>query len=524
MMRQFLRTSAQSEAKPLVHFWSFCVGAGRANEGLRANWLDHLRLAVKECGFQYIRFHGIFHDDMFVYRKQNGREVYNWQYLDELFDRLLAIGIRPFVELGFTPSDMASGTATQFWWKGNTTPPRDFGKWAGLVDKAARHWIDRYGLAEVRRWYFEVWNEPDLEAFWHGTKSRYFELYRVTVRALKAVDAGLRVGGPATSNFVPDDRFAGETEDPAKQMTFRDRNIDAAQWRAVWVEDFLKFCAREKLPLDFISTHPYPTDFALDGHGEYRGLSRNVNATRDDLKWLRDLVDRSPYPNAEIHLTEWNSSPSPRDHSHDYLPAAAYVVKANIESSGLVDSLSYWTFTDVFEESGAGDSIFHGGFGMINFQGVVKPTFHAYRFLNLLGDEELTRGNGWIATRHSHSGKLSLLAYNYPEEVSSTVPMAANPEAAEAIQAKGSPMGFSVELYDLQSGARFIVETVDDKHGFAIPMWRAMGRPEPPAREEAERLREAAFATRKEYFTADGGKLSLRLELAPWSIVSIREE
>lgn len=297
----------------LNHFWSFCVGAGRANEGLGANWQEQLLFAVKECGFKYIRFHGLFHEDMFVYRKLNDKEIYNWQYIDELFDRLLEIGIKPFVEFGFCPVDMASGDKTQFWWKGNVTPPQDYNKWGELITKALTHWIARYGLEEVRKWYFEVWNEPDLSGFWDGTKSQYFELYRVTVNAVKGIDSLLRVGGPATSNFVPDDRFAGEREDFTKHMTFKDDNIDAAEWKAVWVEDFINFCSRENLAVDFISTHPYPTDFALDGHSEYKGLSRSINSTYTDLKWLRDFINRSPYPNAEIHLTEWSSSPSPRD-------------------------------------------------------------------------------------------------------------------------------------------------------------------------------------------------------------------
>lgn len=523
-----ITVSAKSISKPLKHFWSFCVGAGRANEGLRANWQEHLKLVVKECGFKYLRFHGLFHDDMFVYRIIDGEEVYNWQYIDELFDRMLDIGIRPFVEFGFCPKDMASGERTQFWWKANVSPPKDYSKWSELVTRTITHWTKRYGLEEVKKWYFEVWNEPNLRAFWDGTKSEYFKLYKVTVNAVKSIEPSLRVGGPATSNFVPDDRFAGETEDLSKHMTFKDKNVDMVQWKAVWVEDFLGFCEKEKLPVDFISTHPYPTDFAIDMHGKYRGFSRNVNATRKDLQWLRNLIDKSAYPKAEIHLTEWNSSPSPRDCSHDYLPAAAFVAKVNIESSGLVDSLSYWTFTDVFEESGAGSSIFHGGFGLVNFQGIVKPTFHAYRFLNLLGDEELARGDGYIITRKSEDGKISVLVYNYPEdEVPQSVPISPFPNRniAEEIQSKGSARNIEIEICDLNPGTRFLIETVDEEHGFAIKKWKEMGQPEPPTREQIVELRRVAMETKKDYIWVNTeGKLILKIKILPWSIISIREE
>ena len=206
------------------------------------------------------------------------------------------------------------------------------------------------------------------------------------------MDPRLRVGGPATSNFVPDARFDGEKEDTSCQnSTYAAEDIDQLDWRPVWVEQFLEFCAENRLPVDFVSCHPYPTDWALDEHGEGRRLAREVGATPRDLALLRSIVAASSYPQAEIHLTEWNTSPSPRDFTHDTLHAAAYVVKAIIDSIGSVESLSYWTFTDIFEETGAGDTFFHGGFGMINFQGIVKPMFHIYRFLNLLGDQCIER-------------------------------------------------------------------------------------------------------------------------------------
>ncbi len=144
--------------------------------------------------------------------------------------------------------------------------------------------------------------------------------------------------------------------------------------------------------------------------------ARGANATTDDLRWLRTTIDKGPFPKAEIHLTEWSSSASDKDYTHDFPQGAAFVVTANLESSGLVNSLSYWTFTDVFEEHGAGRAAFHGGFGMISYQGIVKPTFHAYRFLNQLGEEEIFRSDGFVATRDKNRGTLVAVAYHYPEE------------------------------------------------------------------------------------------------------------
>jgi xylan 1,4-beta-xylosidase len=521
-----LNAAGDAPGQPLSHFWNVCVGAGRAAEGLRAAWQEQLRQAVRACGFKYLRFHGLFHDDMFVYREVDGQPVYNFQYVDELFDRLLEMGVRPFVEFGFCPGDLATERGTVFWWKANGSPPKDYGAWAELIRRTMQHWIGRYGLAEVRSWYFEVWNEPNLHPFFRGTRSQYFELYAVTVRVLKELDAALRVGGPATSNFVPDARFQGETEDVACYATVLDApDPDLLDWQPVWMEEFLAYCHQHGLPVDFVSTHPYPTDWALDEHGQGKKSTRGVNATPADLARLRDIVARSPYPQAEIHLTEWSSSSSSRDFAHDFLPAATYIARTYLESLGSVDSLSYWTFTDIFEEAGAGDTIFHGGFGLINLQGIVKPTFHAYRLLAALGDELVQKTFGGVVTRASATGKLSALAYHYPPEMPLSVPASFDSAAAaEATQALGQPELLTVDWTGLPPDAPILVETLAKSHGNAMSCWAAMGQPAAPTRAQTQVLRLGAEATRREILKADaGGSFGLRRSVEPWSLVLIRQ-
>ncbi|HEY1661682.1 MAG TPA: beta-xylosidase [Verrucomicrobiae bacterium] len=524
----YLNTHANADSKPLNHFWSLCVGAGRANEGLRADWQEHLRLAVKECGFKYIRFHGLFHDDMFVYREENGRAIYNFQYIDILFDKLLEIGIKPFVEFGFCPQDLARETGTVFWWKGNGAPPKDFVKWGELVRRTVQHWIARYGLDEVRSWYFEVWNEPNLNPFFRGSKSEYFELYKVTARVLKEIDPQLRVGGPGTSNFVPDGRFDGETEDVSQHtIVTRANDINVLNWQPVWATQFLAFCQREELPVDFVSVHPYPTDWALDEHtpGTFKKNTREAGATPRDLALIRKIVKESPFPDAELHCTEWNSSSSPRDFTHDFLQAATYIIKANLEGINTVDSLSYWTFTDVFEEGGAGDTIFHGGFGMINLQGIVKPVFHAYRFLNALGDELVGEFPGGIVTRHRLSGKLTAIAFHYPPEMRQTVPASFDScdKACETL-ALGKTEQLNIEFSGLKAGAKILVETLDKQNGNAIAAWETAGKPGNPTRQQTRSLRDKAVATKTETLAADvNGNFELTRAIEPWSVVLIRE-
>ena len=366
-------------------FPQLVVGAGRAAEGLRADWQRDLRLVHQECGFEYVRFHGLLQDEMGVYSEdRNGKPVYNFQYVDAVYDSILNAAMRPFVEFGFMPGRLASGNKTIFWWKGNITPPRDYAKWEALIRALVQHWTDRYGQAEVRRWLFEVWNEPNLkDAFWSGDQAEYFKLYDVTVRAIKSVSADYRVGGPATAGRA-------------------------------WVPEMIAHAVQARVPLDFITTHDYGVNGrGLDAEGNQQlFLDPSLDAIYSGVRTVRSQIKASELPNLPLHYTEWSTSYSPRDPVHDAYISAAYIVSRLKRSEGHADSMSYWTFTDIFEENGPVPSPFHGGFGLINFQGLRKPSFYAYQFLNRLGNEELVSGDSdsW-ATRGN--GGVQLLFWNY---------------------------------------------------------------------------------------------------------------
>ncbi len=516
-------TSAKGEK--FEHLWSKCVGAGRANEALRAGWLEHLQLVHENCGFEYVRFHGLFHDDMFPVFERKGKIIYNWQYIDDVFDRMLDLNVRPFVELSFFPTLLAAeNSKTVFkWWKGNITPGEDtFEKWYDLVKAFTQHCVDRYGIDEVRTWYFEVWNEPNLyPLFWDGTKSQYFELYKQSALAVRSVDNQLRVGGPATSNFVPDTRFDGEvTDNEASEEVFTVEDINSLEWHGVWIEDFLKYCEKEKLPVDFVSTHPYPTDYAFNPEtGKGRGLTRFVDAIKLDLQWLKKTVTNSAFPDAELHLTEWSTSPSSRNQTHDYLTPASYIVKSNLEGIGLTNSLAYWTFTDVFEEKGGAASIFHGGFGMVNFQGLVKPSYHAYRMLHRLGDEKIYKDDFLFVSRKSDSGNIVGLAYNYPKEFEKSVPTGNN-----RLEKGGSSKQLDITLKGLKAGSTFTLEILDKDHGNIYNYWESMGKPEPPTREQIKEMKKYAHTMKTKSFTVGAdGTLSIKHEITPWSVVLIEQ-
>jgi xylan 1,4-beta-xylosidase len=372
------------EKGPLNQMFNLCVGAGRANEGLRADWQQQLAYVHRECGFRYLRFHGLLCDDMGVYSEdKNGQPVYNWQYIDELFDFMLSTGVKPFVEIGFMPSALASGPNTIFWWKGNVTPPKDYAKWENLIKALVMHWKERYGENEVATWYFEVWNEPNLDGFWIGdkkgktdeefskyAKQEYFKLYASTAKAIKAVSSRFRVGGPATAGCA-------------------------------WVPETIDLCVKNNVPIDFISTHHYCVNSGfLDETGTSGTIfSQDPNAMSGRVHDVRRQIAESNDPNLELHFTEWSASYTPSDPIHDSYHSAAFILNSLRRSGSAPQSMSYWVFTDIFEEAGPRTTPFHGGFGLINYQGINKPAFYAYQFLNRLGAIELKSNDeaSWIS-------------------------------------------------------------------------------------------------------------------------------
>jgi xylan 1,4-beta-xylosidase len=363
-----------------------CVGAGRANEGLRADWQQQLAYVKKQCDFKYIRMHGLLTDDMAVYTEDNkGNPVYSYMYVDALYDYLLSIGVKPFVELGFMPNALASGNKTIFWWRGNVTPPKDYNKWEAFIKNLVEHFTERYGADEVKTWYFEVWNEPNLSpGFWSSTQEEYFKLYKYTASAIKSVNTAYKVGGPGTAG-------------------------------AAWESEMIDFCQKNKVPIDFVSTHSYGvTQGFLDEYGQGgTAMSKDSMAVSGDVLQSRKEITMSKKPDLELHYTEWSSSYTPADPLHDSYHEAAYILEKLKQVGNAANSMSYWVFTDIFEEPGPRYTPFHGGFGLLTIQGINKPAFYAYQFLNKLGNTELVNGDArsW-ATKNAH-GDLQLLLWDF---------------------------------------------------------------------------------------------------------------
>lgn len=459
--------------------WRHCVGTGRFDLALRRDYQDSLALIQREIGFRHIRGHGLLSDGVGIhqpYEYGGVRHVrHSFTYVDQVIDSYLELGIRPFVELGFMPSGLASGDQTVFWWGGNVTPPHSWTEWADLVRATVTHLVDRYGLDEVRGWPIEVWNEPNLTEFWAGAdRNAYHHLYEVTARTVKEVDASLQVGGPAIS--------PGSDE---------------------WMVRFAEFVTDRCVPVDFLSRHAYSSGPAQHvPFGVYQTLEP-ATALLEQFARPRRQLQGSPLAQLPVHITEFNSSYRPDNPIHDTAFHAAYLAPVVAAGGDLVDSFSYWTFSDMFEEAGIPTSLFHGGFGLLTHRQIKKPTYHLYAFMARMGPEILARGTDHLVTRDA-SGRITVLVWA-PVDVSD---VEGSPDR--------HPVHLSIPLAAQESTSAFVLRSsVHEEAGNAWAAWQAMGRPRSPRSGQLDALRELAEPVRSQRsLPVAGGRVELDITLA----------
>ncbi|MCU1292344.1 MAG: Beta-xylosidase, partial [Bryobacterales bacterium] len=349
-----------ASSRPFPHVWEQMFGSGRANLSLREDYRRDLNMVRDITGFEFVRFHAILDDENGVYDEgKDGRPVYNFSYVDQIYDGLLQNHVKPFVELSFMPRKLAANlTPHPFWYKPLPSPPKDPAKWVALVSAFVRHLEDRYGASEVRTWYFEVWNEPNID-FWNGDpkQATYFAFYDISAKAIKQVDSNLRVGGPATA-------------------------------QAAWVDAFIAHCTEQHVPFDFVSSHIYGNERSTDVFGKELPISRRDMVGRA-VKKVYDQVKASAAPKAPILWTENNATYMNQQEVTDSAFMGPWLANNIRECDGLANVMSYWSFSDVFEEQGVVKTPFYGGYGIVAERNIPKAAFHVFELLHRLGDRRI---------------------------------------------------------------------------------------------------------------------------------------
>jgi xylan 1,4-beta-xylosidase len=491
---------AHAATTPFPHFWEQTFGSGRAILSLRESYREDLRTVKQATDFQSIRFHGIFHDEVGLYdpdrqtknpglaaQAANDASVYNFSYVDQIYDGLLANHVRPFVELSFMPKKMAADPAAlhAFWYHPNVSPPKDYALWDAMITAFTKHLVQRYGIDEVATWKFEVWNEPNLD-FWVGNpkQATYFELYDHTARAIKAVSPRLQVGGPSTA-------------------------------QAAWVTPFLAHAKAENVPVDFVSTHVYANDTAANV------LGTDENVPRDKMVWravkmVHDEIAQSPYPNIPLIFSEYNASYANEPNVTDSTYMGPWLANNIRLCDGLTESMSYWAFSDVFEEQGVVRTPFYGGFGLVAADHIPKPALNVFRILHKLGDRRIASDSDSSLVTETSSGGLAIALWDYapPTGTGATYTMPSGPA--------GPAKSFDLEVKNVAPNAAVEVWRVDDDHGNVLKAFDAMGRPPGDlTQDQVTQLRAAGEIAPPEHMRLEHGMLNLTVPAHGLAVVMI---
>jgi xylan 1,4-beta-xylosidase len=471
---QSVEIDVNATAHAFPHFWEKMFGSGRAILSLRDSYRRDLRETKRITGFEYMRFHAIFHDEVGLYDEDaSGKPIYNFSYVDQIYDGLLENKVRPFVELAFMPKKLASdpNALHPFWYKQNVAPPKDWSKWDQFIEAFSRHLVQRYGEEEVANWYFEVWNEPNLD-FWSGDpkEATYYDLYDHTARAIKRVSARFRVGGPSTA-------------------------------QAAWVDRFLAHCKDKNVPVDFASSHVYGNDKAEDVFGTHENIPRNEMVCRA-VKKVHQQIAASPYPKMPLIWTEYNADYSNQSPVTDSAYMGPFLANTIRECDGLTEMMSYWTFSDVFEEQGVVKTPFYGGFGILAERSIPKPAFNDFALLHRLGETRLDVSSDSTLVTRGKDGSLMIAVWNLflPEEA-------------------GSPKTVTLRFKGLPQSRSARITIVDKEHGSPLPAYEKLGHPASPTLSQIDALRKAAAIPAARQHAITNG--SLTIELQPHALALI---
>jgi xylan 1,4-beta-xylosidase len=469
---------AHAPGRPFPHFWEQTFGSGRAILTLRESYRSDLREVRKVTEFSYVRFHNILHDEDGVYDEDGqGNPIYNFSYVDQIYDGLLQNGVRPFVEISFMPKKLALRQDVHpFWYKQIVSPPKDYKKWDDLIRALAQHLVDRYGLDEVAQWYFEVWNEPNID-FWSGDpkQATYFELYDHTARALKAVSPRLRVGGPASSS-------------------------------AHWVDAFIQHAAAENVPTDFISSHSYGDDTVEDLFGTKEDIPMDRRVCLS-IKKVHDQIAASARPGLPLMWTEWNVPSFGPLNARDTEYVGAALADDIRQCDGLVNMMSFWTFSDVFEEEGPKREPFDGGFGLMAMGGIKKPSYSAFALLHKLGQERILQDSSDVLVTRRRDGSLAIAAWNLVDP-----------------DKKGSERSVKFMIHGVPLDSRVRVSRADSEHGNTLAAYKGIGSPRYPTQAQVRELNRLAEADSTQNLRLSKGSIELQLPVNGVLLLEVLEK
>lgn len=473
-----IKIDLRQKKEKINHKWKRLTTIGRAKDALNNDIQNQLKIIQKEIEFKYIRFHGIFNDEMKVYDEDDsGNIIFDFSEIDKLFTFLDSINLKPFIELGFMPSKLAKEQNKIFDRPMIISPPKDINRWNTLIEAFINHCISRYGLKEVETWYFEVWNEPEVvNLFGFKDVNEYYNLYENTYNTIKSISKDIKVGAPGI-NFI----CCGSYK---------------------WTKDFYDFCSSKNIDPDFIYSHSYTYIVDKDiKEININSLSEN-GILPEDENFLSNYIDELDNKGKEInkkdkdiYITEWNSSPSHRELTHNTCYKSAFIVKNIVENMDRTESLAYWAISDFIEELPLPKDEFHGGVGLITINSIKKAAYNAFYLLAKLGNMVIDKGEGFYVTKSSIGYQMILYNYCHFDKIYLYMDTSKiTQEDRYKVFKNDNSKEFNFVLENIDSGNYEIKEyRVNRNHGSSFDAWVEMGAPKYLEQEELEYLKSKSY-------------------------------
>jgi xylan 1,4-beta-xylosidase len=464
--------SKQTAGNP--HFWSAAVGTGTATLTLRSDLQTHYKIGNREAGFQRVRGHGVLSDGMGIYK---GPGSYSFTNFDKYLTGIQQAGMRPIMEMSFMPTALGLNGSDKDIYK-NATDYKNF------ITAVVQHCVDKFGMADVAQWYWEIWNEPDYPGFWNGSNAseatnakmtEYYSLYDNAVAAITSVIPNALVGGPATTQQGP-------------------------------ITAFLQHCKTAGTRVTFASSHVYPG-------GSNTGTSADANGLVSDNNSRLSDISSGGYNTQSVlsFNTEWNSSYSgqggnPGDAvlSMDNNWNVGFILKGakllSDKDSGdtpPITVFSYWVLSDVFDESSgpsgsyilgknSGHLPFGQVFGLMTAQGIRKAAFNAFKLLNYTGPVRLQSSGGTssdgvdaMATMSKAGDEIQILVYDTYAKLNSSGSDSVTINVSNIPAALAGKPVFVTQF------------VVDETHSNPYSVWVSQNQPGDPTEPQLQALRAA---------------------------------
>lgn len=498
----------RGKRQKITQHWKRIINAGYARDLLDGGRQRELSYLQEKIGFEYIRIKGVLDDDMCILREDMNRcHVLNYAYIDEVLDLILSMKGRPMLEFSNMPRILARDSTVVSMRFSIASYPADVGQWAGLIRKLTEHFVQRYGIGQVRRWLFTPCLPPDYIDLGIFSEEEYEQLYTAGYRAVKSVCENLLVCGPGCVDY---------------QKHLR---------------PFIQLCKRNHCVPEVLTFHSYASVAAdmeenglnlIENNQSFSyAVSRDEDFLRHAVREIRKIQRSEGVEQLALVLDEWNSNIWQRDLCNDTCYKSAYLFKNILENNHLLNGMGYFALSDRLAEVPPAGDLFHGGFGLFTRNGIPKSACRAMELLSQMGSVLLKQGDGYFITQNEE--EIQIFLYHYSHfDLLYRYRHVANISRTSRYQVfvRKEPQAFCIQLLHLVPG-RYRIQRygITRNGGGSYEAWVKMGAPASVDYEELKLLQNLShplYRTEKIDIASEEDSLLVRESLEPHDVWLIK--